>query len=102
MAVLDERLLIPFKAKAYLDLAARRDAGDPVDGKTVRKHRSDVFRLLQLLPDAERITLPSAIAVDLAGFADKVEADGDLVPKDLGLEGDAASLIVKLRTSYGL
>jgi hypothetical protein len=38
--VLDERMLIPFKAKAHLDLAARRDAGENVDLKTVRKHRA--------------------------------------------------------------
>ena len=102
VAVLDERMLIPFKAKAHLDLAARREAGEPVDQKTVRKHRADVFRLLQLLADDERIALPEAIAADLAAFAAKVDADGDFQPKDIGLAGDAADQTTRLRSIYGV
>ncbi len=102
VAVLDERMLIPFKAKAHLDLAARREAGEPVDQKTVRKHRADVFRLLQLLADDERVALPESIAADLAAFADKVDADGDFQPKDIGLVGDAAAQTIRLRTIYGI
>lgn len=102
VAVLDERMLIPFKAKAHLDLGARREAGEPVDQKTVRKHRADVFRLLQLLADDERIALPGPIAADLAAFAAKVDADGDFQPKDIGLAGDAAAQTARLRSIYGL
>lgn len=102
VAVLDERMLIPFKAKAHLDLAARREAGEPVDQKTVRKHRADVFRLLQLLADDERIALPEAIAADLAAFAAKVDADGDFQPKDIGLAGDASAQTARLRSIYGV
>jgi len=102
LAVLDERLLIPFKAKAHLDLAARRDAGEAVDGKTVKKHRADVFRLLQLLRDDDRIDLPPSIRADIAAFADKVDADGDFIPKDAGLRGSSADLTGRLRTLYDL
>jgi hypothetical protein len=102
VAVLDERLLIPFKAKAHLDLTARREAGEEIDSKTVRKHRSDVFRLLQLLPGRERVELSEEVAADLSAFANKVESDGDFVPKDLGLRGDLASQLSNLRAIYGL
>lgn len=102
VAVLDERILIPFKAKAHLDLAARRDSGEPIDRKTVRKHRADVFRLLQLLADDERIALPEVIAADLASFAAKVESDGDFQPKDIGLAGDAVAQTERLRVIYGV
>lgn len=102
IAVLDERMLIPFKAKAHLDLAARRDQGEQVDEKTVRKHRADVFRLLQLLPESVRVVLPDTIAADDAAFADKVDADGDFVPKDIGLPGDARSQTGRLRALYGV
>lgn len=102
VAVLDERILIPFKAKAHLDLAARRDQGEHIDQKTVRKHRADVFRLLQLLAEDERAVLPEAIAVDMASFAAKVDADGDFQPKDIGLAGDAAAQTARLRAIYGI
>ena len=102
VAVLDERMLIPFKAKAHLDLAARRAAGEPVDQKTVRKHRADVFRLLQLLSDEERVALPDSITADLTAFAAKVDADEDFQPKDIGLAGDAAGQTARLRSIYGV
>lgn len=100
IAVLDERMLIPFKAKAHLDLAARRGQGETIDQKTVRKHRADVFRLLQLLAEDERVTLPQAIAADMAAFAAKVDADGDFQPKDIGLVGDATAQTARLRAIY--
>lgn len=102
VAVLDERMLIPFKAKAHLDLAARRDQGEHIDQKNIRKHRADVFRLLQLLTDDERVVLPETIASDLASFVDKVDADGDFRPKDIGLAGDATALTARLRAIYGI
>ena len=102
VAVLDERLLIPFKAKAHLDLANRRERGEQIDARQVRKHRTDVFRLTQLLPDNERVTLSEPIMADLAAFADKVIADGDFNPKELGLQGSADDQVARLRTIYGL
>ncbi|MDW9451715.1 hypothetical protein GOA58_29470 [Sinorhizobium meliloti] len=102
VVVLDERMLIPFKAKAHLDLAARRGQGEQVDQKTIRKHRGDVFRLLQLLADSERIVLAESIAADVAAFAQKVEADGDFNPKDIGVSGDAAAQLARLRVIYSL
>lgn len=100
LVVLDERMLIPFKAKAHIDLAARRERGEQVDQKTVRKHRADVFRLLQLLADTERVDLPEPMAADLAAFADKVDADGDFNPKDVGLAGSSAAQTGRLRQIF--
>jgi hypothetical protein len=102
LTVLDERLLISFKAKAHLDLAARRDGGERVDSRNIRKHRADVFRLLELLPESERIDLSAPINADLSAFADKVDADGDFNPKDIGLRGSAAEQTTRLRAIYNL
>lgn len=49
VTVIDETLLIPFKARAILDLTARAQAGESVGSKNIRKHRNDVFRLVRLL-----------------------------------------------------
>ena len=48
VTIIDETLLIPLKARAFLDLTARSHAGHDVDGRNIRKHRNDVFRLAQL------------------------------------------------------
>lgn len=68
--------LIPLKAKAYLDLVARREGGDSNVGMNdIRKHRNDVFRLLiAMSPDME-ISLPEAVKSDLASFVRAMEAD---------------------------
>lgn len=47
--VLDEAAIIPFKARAWLDLSRHRDAGEKIDEKDVKKHRNDVARMLPLL-----------------------------------------------------
>lgn len=60
--------LIPLKAKAWLDLSERRARGEPVDGRTVRKHATDVLRLAQLLTPAQRVSTEESVQVDLAQF----------------------------------
>lgn len=47
--VLDAPYLIPFKAKAWLDLSKRKAAGEQIDSRNIRKHKNDVFRLTELL-----------------------------------------------------
>jgi len=42
--VLSPTCLIPFKAKAWLELN-----GDQVDSKNIKKHKNDVFRLALLI-----------------------------------------------------
>lgn len=49
ITVLGTEYLIPFKAKAWLDLAERKARGEHIDSKNIRKHRNDVFRLTDLL-----------------------------------------------------
>lgn len=38
----------------------------------------------------------------LAALADKVVADGDFNPKDIGLQGGVAEQVVRLLTTYSL
>lgn len=60
--------LIPLKAKAWLDLSARKAAGEPIDAKDITKHRADVFRLTATLPGGTTVELPDTIRTDLSNF----------------------------------
>lgn len=60
--------LIPLKAKAWLDLSARKLAGEVIDAKDIAKHRGDVFRLAATLPGDITVKLPDAIRSDLEAF----------------------------------
>ena len=102
VTIVDETLLIPFKARAVLDLIARSEEGANVDRRDIRKHRNDVFRLAQLLPEDARIALPDPVRRDLRAFVDMARADQSLDPRAFGVpftRDEAADL---LRTVYGL
>ena len=53
--VLNYTHIIPFKAKAWLDLKSRKENGEQVDTKNITKHKNDVFRLSQLITGADAI-----------------------------------------------
>ncbi len=102
VAILDERLLIPFKARAYLDLAARKAEGVGGDSKDIRKQMMDVFRLVQVLSRDERVTLPEAIRGDLRAFVDVVEAKENYDKKQSNIPFSLHEGIALLRSIYSL
>jgi len=68
--------LIPLKAKAHLDLKARKATGDEsVKGNDVKKHRNDVFALAQTLAPSDRYVLPEGLKNDLRSFLESLPAD---------------------------
>lgn len=70
IAVLSHTYLIPFKAKAWLDLRKRKATGQHVDEKDIRKHKNDVVRLATLLTVTEQCDLPDPIRHDMALFVE--------------------------------
>ncbi len=102
VTIVDETLLIPFKARAVLDLTARPKEGANVNRKDIRKHRNDVFRLAQLLPQNARVELPEPFRQDLRAFVDLAHADQTLDPRafDVPFTRDEATDL--LRTVHGL
>lgn len=102
VTVLDALHLIPFKAKAWLDLSDRKAVGEQVDSKNIRKHKNDVFRLTELLnqDQAPLDFLPDAVRNDMNLFFDKIESENvDL--KQLGIHGKTKDeLIDQLRVIY--
>ncbi len=102
VTIVDETLLIPFKARAVLDLTARSKEGANVDRRDIRKHRNDVFRLAQLLPEDTRVALPESVRQDLGAFVDLAHADQTLDPRafDVPFTRDEAADL--LRTVYQL
>lgn len=67
--------LIPLKAKAWLDLSARKLGGEAIDAKDIAKHRADVFRLAATLPGDTTVELPDSIRTDLAAFLNAFPED---------------------------
>ena len=69
----DELALVCLKAKAFLDLSRRKEAGQSIDSKIIKKHRSDVFRLAATLTGEDQIILPGSIKKDMSDFVANME-----------------------------
>ena len=78
-------IIVPLKARAWLDLTERRDAGEKVDGNDIKKHKNDVFRLFQVIEPDKRIALPEVIKADMQRFMEAVTADPPPTLKPFGL-----------------
>jgi hypothetical protein len=60
--------LIPLKARAHIDLAARAAKGEEGKGKDIAKHRTDVFRIAATLPGEAGPAIPGTVQEDLQKF----------------------------------
>ncbi len=63
------------KARAWIDLTMRKEAGEQVDSQNINKHRNDVFRLSLLLPAGESFAIPSLVLADFRRFLDAFPED---------------------------
>lgn len=100
--VLDEAAIIPFKARAWLDLSRERDAGRKVDEKNIKKHRNDVARLLQLLSPEARYKLPDTVTNDMRAFIAAATAEADYDPKQFAVNMTREEVADRLRAAYQL
>ncbi|EJM28250.1 hypothetical protein [Pseudomonas sp. GM25] len=93
--------LIPFKAKAWLDLSQRKESGESgIDSRDIKKHRNDALRLSGLLT-GEVFELPESLTVDMAQFLELMAAENiDL--KTLKMRGDLPTIISRIAESFGL
>lgn len=101
VTVLDEVHLVPFKAKAFLDLSKRKANGERVDSSDVKKHKKDVFRLVQRFTPNTLSELPESIRADMAEFCETVLIEG--VPlKQMRIPLTLDEGVELLRRVYGL
>lgn len=93
--------LICLKAKAFLDLTARKAQGDTVDKRNINKHKTDIFRLAVFLTVEDKFQLPESIKEDLSSFIDivTIEPPNKSILKDMGLVNIEMSRVLELLTS---
>lgn len=72
--------LIPLKARAWLDLSQRSSAGEIIDSRHLKKHRTDVFGLIATLPASESVVMDPIIRDDLRTFAAAFPPSSDQWP----------------------
>ena len=93
--VLKETCLVPFKAKAWIDLSERKAKGEVIDSKNIRKHKNDVFRLAQLITPDTRQSLSDDIKEDMKIFIGGMKNE-DIDIKSLGIRGRSKEKMLEL------
>lgn len=95
LSVLSELYLIPFKAKAWLDLSKRKAKGEYVKSEDIKKHRKDIVRLaLTILPDA-RCEMDDEVGNDMKIFIEEYKKN-PLDPALLGYNGVMISDVIRI------
>ncbi|MDD2441434.1 MAG: hypothetical protein PHN53_05470 [Eubacteriales bacterium] len=85
-SLIELETVILFKIKAWLDMKERKESGEDIDTKNIRKHKNDVFRLLANVSPTNRIESSRDIRNDVIQFIKQAKEDKpDL--KNLGIRG---------------
>lgn len=85
-SIIEIETVILFKIKAWLDMKAKKESGEQVDSKNIKKHKNDVFRLLANVTPSSRVDLAEEIQNDVNQFIELIAEDKpDL--KSLGIRG---------------
>jgi len=99
LPILDAAHLIPFKAKAWLDLSTRRAVGESVDSRHILKHKNDVFRLSRLLTADLTIDVSNTVKADLTAFGAAMENE-DVDLRAFGIRESKAGVLERIMRVY--
>lgn len=99
LSVLKPEYLLLFKAKAFLDLSARKAKGEHVDSRDIKKHKNDILRIAMEFVLEKTDALPENVHTDMEEFIEKLKEepfDKSLL-KDYGLSnGDVVDRLQQL------
>jgi hypothetical protein len=103
LSVIGPDRLIPLKARAWLDLKARRAAGEPVDERDVRKHRNDILRLSRVVDPASPVQASDEVARDLRVALRALATEPDLRLRDLGMRNtNLEEVLAGLKSAFNI
>ncbi|KGO88989.1 nucleotidyl transferase AbiEii/AbiGii toxin family protein [Flavobacterium suncheonense] len=97
--------LIALKARAFLDYKTRKENGEKIDDRQLRKHKLDVFRLMLFLTPEDKFTVPDSIKKDIIEFAEAVKEDlpDRLIFKEMGAGNvNVEAIYQQLRVAFNL
>ncbi len=75
LVILEPVYIIPFKAKAWLDLTDKKNKGISVDEKDIRKHKNDIARLAVVLSGNDSAWFPGEVRADMEYFISQYEKE---------------------------
>lgn len=102
LSVLRPEYLILFKVKAYMDLRNRKENGENIDSRDIKKHKNDILRISTEFLLEPINMLPETVQMDIKEFARILEDESFDVTllQNYGLEN--GELVERLRRLYML
>ena len=100
VSVLEAEYIRPFKMYAWNNLKERKENGEHVNERDLRKHKYDVFRLLRLVPEGQKIYTDGDVKSAIESFI-KAMGEEELALDSIGLEFSKEDAIDMLRNIYG-
>ena len=98
-SVLGAEYLIPFKMYAWLDLKDRKSRGEHVNEGDLKKHKYDVFRLLQIVELGKKIETTGLVSEAVNRFL--IEIREEKIPfKQLSLSFDMDEALRSFESIY--
>jgi len=99
LVIIGAEYLIPLKTRAWLDLTGRKNNGEGIDEKNIKKHKNDVFRLLRIITPDKKITIPESIKNDIKRFCQAMNQE-KLDPEMLGYKNRTKDNIISELSAY--
>ena len=99
VSVLDAEHIIPFKMFAWLNLKDRKQNNEHVNERDLKKHKYDVFRLLQIIDRSITVDAPGLVKENIIRFIREIVLE-DVPFEQLGLPFDMDTAIGLLKRLY--
>jgi len=94
-SLIDIETVILFKIKSWIDLKQRKEAGEEIDSRNIKKHRNDIFRFLVNVTPSSRVETIGEIKEDVNKFIEMIYLDKpDL--KNIGIKRTKFSELMKI------
>jgi hypothetical protein len=74
LSVLGAEHLIPFKMYAWINLLDKKRSGEHVNDKDLKKHKYDVFRLLQIVTEGTRVETAGLVTESIRRYIEEISA----------------------------
>lgn len=102
VSVLDLEHLILFKMKAWLDLSERKEKGENIDSKNIKKHKNDVLRLAANIDVDTCVNIHGKIRADAENYIKQMENE-KIDMKSLNIHGIThQEILEQMKKCYSL
>ena len=93
--------LIPFKMHAWINLMEKKEKGEHVNEKDLKKHKLDVFRLLQIVPDDANVQLKGLCLEAAQGYINRIDGESIRL-EQIGIGFSKDEAVSRLKEIYNI